>query len=110
MGDSGGNGPHLPTPSPDAYKNLSSPFSYLYTGVMVMILKKGVRGALCPSSGYPTATAPRLRSRLAKASSPDHGTLYGLIAGAAAQIRSQQLPQSLRVIDELWILLQRTGA
>src|ERR671921_1456659 len=75
---------------------------------MVMKAKQGV---LRPCSSYPPTTASRLRSRLAKGrGSPKHGASYGLVAGAATQIRGQQLLQSLWVVDDPRVLLQRAGS
>ena len=71
-------------------QNLSSPSLCLYRVMgMVMIAKQVV---LRPCSSYPPTTASRLRSRSAKGGgSPEHGASYGLVAGAATQIRGQQL-------------------
>src|SRR5918998_640758 len=74
---------------------------------MVMIAKQGV---LRPCSSYPPTTASRPRSRSAKGrGSPEHGASYGLVAGAATQIRGQQLLQSLWVVDDPRVLLQCAG-
>src|SRR5919112_1026290 len=61
--------------------------------------------------GSESLSFSRLRSRSAKGrGSPEHGASYGLVAGAATQIRGQQLLQSLWVVDDPRVLLQRAGS